>query len=506
MRYKNYAVTMLCLSGVLSLGVSGCKSNGNDVQAATDPADINNAPAAGQDPNAPQQAAPQEAAPAQQAYAPAPSAPRRQSAPAPQYSSEQPQQYQAPAPQQYADDSANYSNGSTYNGSYDNDQGSYEAGYEQGLAAAQPPPPLPVYEQPECPQEGYQWTPGYWNYTQSGGYYWVPGVWVAPPYQGSLWTPGYWGLIAGLFRFHQGYWGPHVGYYGGIPYGNGYNGDGFHGGYWNNGNFMYNRSVTNVNTTVIKNVYNYKVVNNTTTIINNRVSYNGGPGGIQARPTPSQLAVLREPHVRPLPQQIAHVQQAQQNRAQFASVNNGRPAVLVAPKPLVLQHIAAAPALANPGIRGEVAHPAGFTARPAIAPARPNEARPAEPAARPNEVRPNEAARPNEARPAPAEVRPNEARPAQPAARPNEARPSAVKPAPAPHPAPQARPEQRPAPQPARPEQRPQVQARPEAQPHPAPRPEAKPEATKPEARPEARPEAKPERPEENRPEPHGRR
>ena len=25
------------------------------------------------------------------------------------------------------------------------------------------PPPLPVYEQPICPGEGYIWTPGYWG-------------------------------------------------------------------------------------------------------------------------------------------------------------------------------------------------------------------------------------------------------------------------------------------------------------------------------------------------------
>ena len=26
------------------------------------------------------------------------------------------------------------------------------------------PPPLPVYEQPFCPDDGYIWTPGYWVY------------------------------------------------------------------------------------------------------------------------------------------------------------------------------------------------------------------------------------------------------------------------------------------------------------------------------------------------------
>jgi WXXGXW repeat (2 copies) len=55
------------------------------------------------------------------------------------------------------------------------------------------PPPLPVYEQPICPGEGYIWTPGYWAYTEDAGYYWVPGTWVLAPRIGYIWTPGYWG-------------------------------------------------------------------------------------------------------------------------------------------------------------------------------------------------------------------------------------------------------------------------------------------------------------------------
>ncbi len=54
------------------------------------------------------------------------------------------------------------------------------------------PPEIPVYTQPECPGDGYIWTPGYWAYGDDG-YYWVDGAWVEPPYQGALWTPGYWG-------------------------------------------------------------------------------------------------------------------------------------------------------------------------------------------------------------------------------------------------------------------------------------------------------------------------
>jgi hypothetical protein len=84
--------------------------------------------------------------------------------------------------------------------------------------ATEVPPPLAEDEQPPCPIEGYLWTPGYWAWV-GGGYYWVPGAWVQPPRAGVLWTPGYWGFVGAFYVFHRGYWGTHIGYYGGINYG-----------------------------------------------------------------------------------------------------------------------------------------------------------------------------------------------------------------------------------------------------------------------------------------------
>ena len=92
------------------------------------------------------------------------------------------------------------------------------------------PPPLPEYDQPPLPGDGYIWTPGYWAYGDYG-YYWVPGTWVQPPTVGLLWTPGYWGFNGGRYIFNAGYWGPQVGFYGGIDYGFGYTGLGYEGGY-----------------------------------------------------------------------------------------------------------------------------------------------------------------------------------------------------------------------------------------------------------------------------------
>ncbi len=99
-----------------------------------------------------------------------------------------------------------------------------------------------------------------------------------------LWTPGYWGWGGAYMVFHTGYWGPQVGFYGGINYGYGYGGSGYEGGHWQGQHYYYNRAVTNVGSTHITNVYNQTVVVNN----NTHVSYNGGQGGVSAAPSPSR--------------------------------------------------------------------------------------------------------------------------------------------------------------------------------------------------------------------------
>jgi hypothetical protein len=190
------------------------------------------------------------------------------------------------------------------------------------------PPALPVYAQPPIPGPGYIWNPGYWAWGTTG-YYWVPGLWVLPPAVGLLWTPPYWGWGPGGFLFHAGYWGPTVGFYGGINYGFGYFGVGFGGGYWSNGNFFYNRAVTNIGNTRITNVYNRNVTVNRTS----HVAFNGGPGGTTARPTPAELAAAREQHVAPTAAQVRQQEAASTNRALRASVNHGNPSVAATRQP-----------------------------------------------------------------------------------------------------------------------------------------------------------------------------
>ena len=199
-----------------------------------------------------------------------------------------------------------------------------------GIVVAFGPPPLPVYEQPLCPGDGYFWTPGYWAWDADfDDYYWVPGTWVLVPEVGFFWTPGYWAWGDGGFVFYDGYWGPAVGFYGGINYGFGYFGHGYEGGRWDNGHFFYNRYVNNVNITEIHNVYDTKVVYNN----DNHVSYNGGNGGINERPTPQEEAAAHERHIPPVAAQTQHIQAARSNPQLRASANMGKPPIAATPRP-----------------------------------------------------------------------------------------------------------------------------------------------------------------------------
>ena len=198
-----------------------------------------------------------------------------------------------------------------------------------GISVSFGPPALPVYDQPICPGDGYIWTPGYWAWDpDAGDYYWVPGTWILAPDVGFLWTPPWWGWEGGRFWFHEGWWGPHIGFYGGINYGFGYFGVGFVGGRWDGGHFFYNRSVTNINIVNIRNVYNERVE-----IRENHVSFNGGPGGIEARPRSEEEAAARERHINAVAEQTRHIEQAQGNRELRASFNQGRPPIAATGRP-----------------------------------------------------------------------------------------------------------------------------------------------------------------------------
>jgi WXXGXW repeat (2 copies) len=207
------------------------------------------------------------------------------------------------------------------------------------------PPPLPVYEQPICPGEGYIWTPGYWAWDDDDrDYYWVPGTWVLAPQVGYLWTPGYWGWGGEAYVFHVGYWGPVVGFYGGIDYGWGYTGRGYYGGRWDHDHFYYNRTVNNINVTEIHNVYETRVENHVNVT---RVSYNGGNGGVNVRQTPQEEVAARERHIGPVAVQNQHIQAARGNRELRASANHGKPPIAATARPAAFSGGGVVPARAG---------------------------------------------------------------------------------------------------------------------------------------------------------------
>lgn len=212
----------------------------------------------------------------------------------------------------------------------DSDPGTYQTADQ----ASEPPPALPDYDQPPCPEEGWVWTPGVWRFGPSG-YFWVPGTWVAPPRPGVYWTPGYWGVSGAVYVFHPGYWGPHVGYYGGINYGGGYAGNGFVGGRWNGPRYEYNTAVTNVNVVNVHNTYNQTVVNNV--VVRNptvtRTSYVGTPGARMVPPSRTETTFAREPRTLPTPWQMQHHDEALASPPQHAVQNQGRPPVAATPRP-----------------------------------------------------------------------------------------------------------------------------------------------------------------------------
>ncbi|RDS85150.1 hypothetical protein DWU98_03160 [Dyella monticola] len=196
-----------------------------------------------------------------------------------------------------------------------------------GVSVGVPPPPLPIYAQPPIPGAGYIWTPGYWAW-DGYEYYWVPGTWVMAPFYGALWTPGYWGWDGAVFLFHRGYWGYHVGFYGGVNYGFGYTGVGYAGGYWGHGGFYYNHAVNRFGNVHIANVYNRTVINNVT-----RVSYNGGRGGMTARATAQDMAYAHQARMGPIAAQQQQAALASHNPAMRMSVNHGAPTIAATARP-----------------------------------------------------------------------------------------------------------------------------------------------------------------------------
>jgi hypothetical protein len=235
------------------------------------------------------------------------------------------------------------------------------AQFSIGFSVNVAPPLIPVFAQPPIPGYGYIWTPGYWAWDPAFGYYWVPGEWVLPPEPGLLWTPGYWAWRDGVFGFISGYWGPTVGYYGGVDYGYGYGGLGYQGAEWRGGRLFYNRSANNFGGVRIATTFSRALTPRT----RSRVSFNGGRGGLTVKPTSAEMAATRGRHVNATAAQVQRVHASAANPAfRSASVGHGRATAAVAAMHRTAQHGAPArgPAAAGRPARGAMtgrASPAG---------------------------------------------------------------------------------------------------------------------------------------------------
>ena len=197
------------------------------------------------------------------------------------------------------------------------------------LSVSIAPPMLPYYAQPAIPGDGYLWTPGYWAWDPgSGDYIWVPGTWVMPPSVGLLWTPGYWAFYDSGYRWHRGYWGSHVGYYGGINYGYGYIGNGYAGGRWDRGHFRYNSAVNNIPSGRVHDVYRTPVPQRPP----HAESYMGGNSHWHTGPTASQRRFEGRQHPNPTPEQTDHEHRAIGMPEQRLGNNHGAPPTAATPR------------------------------------------------------------------------------------------------------------------------------------------------------------------------------
>jgi hypothetical protein len=192
-----------------------------------------------------------------------------------------------------------------------------------GISVGFAPPALPAYDQPPLPGPGYVWMPGYWAWGPNG-YYWVPGTWVLPPVAGLYWTPPWWGWNGSAYIFHTGYWGPRVGYYGGINYGFGYFGSGYVGGRWDHGRFFYNRDVNNFGNRRVDTVYS-EPVNRPE---HNGVGWHGGVGGMPGQPNTNEQAAARDRRWQPTGPQTQHFNTARSLPQLRSTTNNGQPPIM----------------------------------------------------------------------------------------------------------------------------------------------------------------------------------
>jgi hypothetical protein len=141
-----------------------------------------------------------------------------------------------------------------------------------------------------------------------------------------------------LYVFHPGYWGRHVGYYGGINYGFGYMGVGFVGGMWHGHDFRYNTAVMRVGDGPRwgrDRVYVDRTIVERNTIVNDRhIAFNGGRDGIHYEPRPEERNAMHEQHMGATAVQQQHFQAARSDRSSYARNNSGHPQNAAVDRPM----------------------------------------------------------------------------------------------------------------------------------------------------------------------------
>src|SRR5262245_25319767 len=76
-----------------------------------------------------------------------------------------------------------------------------------GLEVGGPPPGIRAEVALSSPGPGYDWVPGYWDWsTVSADWTWVPGSWLAPPHRHARWVSPRYENRRGHWRYHRGHW------------------------------------------------------------------------------------------------------------------------------------------------------------------------------------------------------------------------------------------------------------------------------------------------------------
>jgi hypothetical protein len=155
-----------------------------------------------------------------------------------------------------------------------------------------------------------------------------------------------------LYVFHDGYWGAHIGYYGGVNYGFGYGGIGFAGGIWRGGVFSYNTAVMHIGVGGGWGGHFYEdrgAVDRGFVARDSHVAFSGGPGGIHHDPTPEERVAEHDQHRGPSEVQQHHAEAARADKASYAKNNGGHPANAAVAHPLGASHGAESHAAASHG-------------------------------------------------------------------------------------------------------------------------------------------------------------